>query len=83
MSEVTAKQKKKGDNLKRILRMLGLALVVTALLVVFITGTIAAAGDNADAAQNNYEECPYDEPYGDCDPNLWGGPGPWGQGNGV
>jgi len=82
MFEVTAKQQKKGDNLKRILKMLGLALVVTAILVVFITGAVAAAGDNAEAAQNKYEECPYDEPYGDCVPNLWGEPGPHGQANG-
>ena len=83
MSEVTAKQQKKGDNLKRILRMLGLALVLTAILVVSITGAVVAAGDNAAGAQNNYEECPYDEPYGDCVPNLWGEPGPHGQENGV
>ena len=69
--------------MKRILRMLGLALVLTALLVVSITGSLLAAGDNAEVAQNHYEECPCDEPYGDCTPNLWGEPGPHGQENDV
>jgi len=69
--------------LKRILGMLGLALLLAALLTVFVTGSLLAAGDNAKAAQNhyNYEECPCGEPYGDDIPNLWGKPGPHGQGN--
>ena len=69
--------------MKRILGMLGLALLLAALLTVFVTGSLLAAGDNAKAAQNNYnyEECPCDEPYGDCSPNLWGRPGTNGQGN--
>ena len=67
--------------LKRILGMLGLALLLAALLAVFATGSLLAAGDDAAAAQNhyNYEECPCDGPYGDCIPNLWGEPGPHGQ----
>ena len=69
--------------MRRILGILGLALVLAALLSVLITGSLLAAGDNAAAAQNHYEECPYDEPYGDCIPNLWGEPGPHGQSNGV
>jgi len=69
--------------LKRILGMLGLALLLAALLTVFVTGGLLAAGDNAKSAQNhyNYEECPCDAPYGDDIPNLWGEPGPHGQGN--
>lgn len=69
--------------MKKILRILGLAMVLTAILVVCITGTIFAAGDNAEVAQNHYNECPCDEPYGDGIPNLWGKPGPHGQPNGV
>jgi len=67
--------------LKRILGMLGLALLLGALLTVFVTGSIMAASDNAKGAQNycHHEECPFDEPYGDCVPNLWGEPGPHGQ----
>ena len=63
--------------------MLGLALLLAALLTVFVTGSLLAAGDNAKAAQNhhNYEECPCDAPYGDCIPNPWSGPGQHGQGN--
>ena len=67
--------------LKRILGMLGLALLLAALLTVFVTGSLLAAGDNAKAAQNHYETCPCDGPYGDDIPNLWGEPGPHGQGN--
>lgn len=69
--------------MKTILGVLALALLLTALLTVSVTGSLLAAGDNATAAQNhyNYEECPCDEPYGDCVPNLWGEPGPHGQGN--
>lgn len=69
--------------MKRIVRILGLAMVLTALLVVSITGAVFAAGDNAKVAQNKYEECPYDEPYGDCIPNLHHEPGPHGQGNAI
>ena len=58
-------------------------MVLTGLLVVSITGAVFAAGDNAKVAQNQYEECPCDEPYGDCIPNLWDGSGPHGQGNAV
>ena len=69
--------------MKRILGIIGLALLLAALLTVFITGGLLAAGDNAEGAQNNYnyEECPGGEPYGDDIPNLWGEPGPHGQGN--
>jgi hypothetical protein len=72
--------------LKRILGMLGLALLLAALLTVFVTGSLLAASDNAKGAQNhyNYETCPCEEPYGDCIPNLWGQsgePAPHGQGN--
>jgi hypothetical protein len=72
--------------LKRILGMLGLALLLAALLTVFVTGSLLAAGGNTNGAYNhyNYEECPCDEPYGDCIPNLWGltgEPAPHGQGN--
>jgi hypothetical protein len=69
--------------LKRILGMLGLTLLLAGLLTVFVTGSIMAASDNAEAAQNhyNYQECPGGEPYGDDIPNLWGEPGPHGQGN--
>jgi len=69
--------------LKRILGMLGLALLLAALLTVVVTGGLLAAGDDAKAAQNhyNYEECPCGEPYGDDIPNLWGEPGPHGQGS--
>lgn len=56
--------------MKRILRMLGLAVVLSALLVVSITGAVFAAGDNAKGpqaqTQNQYEECPCEEcPCGD------------------
>ena len=63
--------------------MLGLALLLAALLTVSVTGSIMAASDNGQAAHNhyNYQECPGGEPYGDDIPNLWGGPGPHGQGN--
>ena len=69
--------------MKRILGMLGLALLLAALLTVFVTGSLLAAGDNATAVQNhyNYEESPCGEPYGDCIPNLYHAPGPHGQGN--
>jgi hypothetical protein len=69
--------------LKRILGMLGLALLLAALLTVFVTGSLLAEGDNGKAAQNyyHYEECPCDGPYGDDIPNLWGESGPHGQGN--
>ena len=69
--------------MRRILGILGLALLLAALLSVFITGGLLAASDNADGAHNhyNYEECPGGEPYGDDIPNLWGEPGPHGQGN--
>lgn len=69
--------------MKRILGIIGLALLLAALLTVFVTGGLLAAGDNAKGAQysHNYEECPGGEPYGDCIPNLWGEPGPHGQGN--
>ena len=67
--------------LKRILGMLGLALLLAALLTVFVTGSLLAAGDNDKAVQNHYEQCPCDEPYGDCIPNPYHAPGPHGQGN--
>ena len=69
--------------MKRILGMLGLALLLAALLTVFVTGGLMAANDNAEAAQNhyNYQECPAEEPYGDDIQNLWGEPGPHGQGD--
>ena len=57
--------------------MLGLALLLAALLTVSVTGGIMAASDNG----YNYQECPGGEPYGDDIPNLWGEPGPHGQGN--
>ena len=69
--------------MRRIFGILGLALVLAARLTVLVTGGLLAAGDSAEAAQNHYEECPCDEPYGDCIPNLWGEPGPHGQPNGV
>jgi hypothetical protein len=84
--QVTAKKiKLRRIILKRILGMLGLALLLAALLTVFVTGSLLAAGDNAKAAQNqyNYEDCPCDEPYGDGIHNLWGEPGPHGQVTGI
>lgn len=48
--------------MKRIVRMLGLAIVLTALLVVSIAGTVFAGNDNGPNGPN-----------GDCDL-----PGPWG-----
>ena len=68
--------------MKRILGMLGLALLLAALLTVFVTGSLLAASDSAKGAQNNYnhQECPCDAPYGDCIPNEWGERGPHGQG---
>ncbi|MDH4269681.1 MAG: hypothetical protein OEV52_05225 [Dehalococcoidia bacterium] len=71
--------------MKRILGMLGLALLLAALLTVFVTGSLLAAGDNPKAAQNHGEGCPCDEPCGDCIPNDWdwGGPPPHEQPNGV
>ena len=50
-----------------------------ALLSITITGAVFAAGDNAEFTKNHYMDCPYDEPYGDDIPNLWGKPGPHGQ----
>ncbi len=69
--------------MKRILGILGLALLLAALLTVFVTGSIMAAGGKTSGAHNNYnyQECPGGEPYGDDIPNLWGEPGPHGQGN--
>lgn len=69
--------------MKRILGMLGLALLLAALLTVFVTGSLLAAGGNTNGAHNNYnyKDCPCDEPYGDCIPNLHHEPGPHGQGN--
>jgi hypothetical protein len=68
---------------KKVPGILGLALVLAALLTVFVTGSLLAADDNAQGAQNyyHYEECPCDEPYGDDIPNLWSTPGPHGLGN--
>ena len=67
--------------MKRILGILGLALLLAALLTVFVTGSLLAAGDNAAQNHHNYQECPGGEPYGDGIPNLWGERGPHGQGN--
>ena len=47
-------------TLKKALGILGLALVLAALLTVFVAGSLLAADDNAQGAQNyyHYEECP-------------------------
>jgi len=65
--------------LKRFVRLLGLTMGLIALLSISITGAVFAAGDNAEFTKNHYMDCPYDEPYGDDIPNLWGEPGPHGQ----
>ena len=70
--------------MKRIAKMLGLAVVLTALVAVSITGAAFAAGGNATDNGNQGEECP----YSDCDPNLYNWdynyefPGPHGAQNG-
>ena len=68
-------------TLRRLPGMLALSLLLAALLTLLVTGSLLAASDNGSAAQNNYQECPCDGPYGDDIPNLWGEPGPHGQGN--
>ena len=55
--------------MKRILRILGLAMVLSALLVVSITGAVFAAGDENGKGnfQNQGEVCPCEEcPCGEC-----------------
>jgi hypothetical protein len=56
--------------MKRILKMLGLSMVVVAILVVAIAGTVSAAGKYYGAAtqtQNQGEECICgDGPCGNC-----------------
>jgi hypothetical protein len=56
--------------MKRILKMLGLSMVVLAILVVAIAGTVSAAGKYSGAAtqtQNQGEACLCGEcPCGDC-----------------
>jgi hypothetical protein len=72
--------------MKKILRMLGLAMVLSALLVVSITGAVFAAGPSDNAAQTQTQtqtqnqgeecicgECPCEEcPIGDCNQNQIG-----------
>ena len=55
--------------MSRIIKILGMAMVLTTLLVVSMTGTIFAAGGNPDNG-NKGEECPYGECVcGGCEPN--------------
>ena len=68
--------------MKKILKMLGLAMVLSALLVVCITGAVFAAGpiDNAAQTQTRNQgeecicgECPCEEcPVGECNQNQIG-----------
>jgi len=72
--------------MKKILRMLGLAIILSALLVVSITGAVFAAGPSDNAAQTQTQtqtqnqgeecicgECPCEEcPVGDCNQNQIG-----------
>lgn len=70
--------------MKRIAKVLGIGMVVTALLSVAIAGTAFAAGGNTDVG-NQGEECP----YSDCVPNFYNwdynyeSPGPHGAQNGT
>jgi hypothetical protein len=62
--------------MNKIFRILGLAMVVSALLVVSITGAVFAAGSGENASQNQTQnhgvecicgECPCEEcPVGEC-----------------
>ena len=76
--------------MNRIIQILGMALVLTALLVVSIAGTVFAADGNPDNG-NQGEECPCGECVcGDCVPNDYSynwdysyeSPGPHGAQNG-
>ena len=69
--------------MKRIVKMLGLAVVLTAFVAVSITGAAFAAGGNTTDNGNQGEVCP----NSDCVPNLYewdyAGPGPHGNGTAL
>jgi len=55
----------------RLIKILAMVLVLTAILAVSITGTVFAAGGNPDNG-NQGDECPYgDCENGDCEPNNY------------
>ena len=57
--------------MSKIIKILGITMVLVILLVVSITGTVFAAGGNPDKG-NQGEECPYGECVcGDCVPNEY------------
>ncbi len=55
--------------MSRIIKISGITMVLTAILMVFIAGTVLAAGGNPDKG-NQGEVCPFGECVcGDCVPN--------------
>lgn len=55
--------------MSRIIKILGIIMVITTVLVASVAGTALAAGGNSDSG-NKGEECPYrDGDCGDCIPN--------------
>ena len=70
--------------MNRIVRMVGLALVVSVILVTGVTGAAFAANPEKDSG-NMGQVCPYcDNVSGECEPNFYNwdhdytGPGPHG-----
>ena len=70
--------------MSRIIKILGIAVVLTVILVVAFAGSVFAAGGNPDQG-NQGEECPYGPcACGDCEPKdnnydySYGEPGPHG-----
>jgi hypothetical protein len=77
--------------MSRFFRIFGITLVLVAILVFSLAGTVFAAGGDAGKG-NRGEECPYgDNVTGDCEPNYnscnysyeYASPGPHGQKNAV
>ena len=59
--------------MKKILRILGVATVLSAILVIATAGAVFAAGPSDNAAQTQTQKCPCEDcPVGDCYQNQIG-----------